>query len=239
MPSRYPPPPGKCIHCLRDPVQRTWDHLFPRAWYPTSTPPDLEKWQVPACVRCNGAYGKLENDLMIRLGMCLDPEKAASSGIVEKARRAMSPRYAKSPKDALARQRTREKFFAQVKPASQAPRETLYPGFANHLSADETGVAISIPAKGLQKLTEKICRGIFYLEDDLFIEPPYNVVHHVVPDLDPIVTILGQFGKIYAREPGLTVCRDVPNDNPNAALFSIEIWGQLKMYASVSDDILP
>jgi hypothetical protein len=238
MPNRYPPPLGKCIHCLKDPVQRTWDHLFPRAWYPTSTPPDLEKWQVPACIRCNSAYGKIENDLMIRLGMCLDPKKAGAAGITQKAQRAINPRYAKNPKDARARQRTRETFLAQAKPASQAPKETLYPGFANHSSADEAGIAISIPAKGLQKLTEKICRGIFYLEDGIFVESPYSVVHHVVSDYDAarIIAVLDQVGKVYAREPGLTVRRAVPIDNPDAALFAIEIWGQLRMYASVSDD---
>lgn len=175
---------------------------------------------------------------MIRLGMCLDPEKAEASGIAEKALRAMSPRFAKNPKDALARQRARDKFLAGMKAASQALRATIYPGFATRIPADEESVAVPIPAKGLQKLTEKICRGIFYLEDATFIEPPYNVVHHVVSEYDaaPLIGMLGQFGKVYAREPGLTVCRAVPNDNPHAALFAIEIWGQFTMYASVSDD---
>jgi len=59
-------------------VSRTWDHVFPRSWYPDNTPKDLEKWQVPACQPCNANYGKLENQLMILLGMCVDPSKAAA-----------------------------------------------------------------------------------------------------------------------------------------------------------------
>jgi hypothetical protein len=238
VPSRYPPPPGKCVHCLKDPVQRTSDHVFPRAWYPKTTLDDLEKWQMPACLRCNGEYGKIENDLLIRLGMCLDPEKAAASGIAEKALRALNPRFGKSPKDALARQSTRDKFIARLKPFSQVPLDACYPGFGpNETSHGSESVGVLIPKEGLQRLVEKICRGIFYLEDRIFIEPPYEVVHHVVHEhvAAPIVAMVNKFGKLYARGPGLTVRRAVADDDRRAALVSIEIWGQLRLYASVSE----
>lgn len=81
------PPPGKCVHCLAEPVLRTWDHVFPKSWYPTSTPANLEKWKIPACETCNREYGTLEHDLMLKIGLCLDPDTQESAGIVEKVLR--------------------------------------------------------------------------------------------------------------------------------------------------------
>ena len=54
--------PGKCVHCLKDVEERNSDHVFPESWYPDSTPPNLEKWQIPSCIPCNSEYGKLEQD---------------------------------------------------------------------------------------------------------------------------------------------------------------------------------
>lgn len=53
------PDKGKCVHCLTDPVDRNWDHMFPKSWYPDTTPENLEKWQIPSCIACNARYGKL------------------------------------------------------------------------------------------------------------------------------------------------------------------------------------
>src|SRR5580704_2378724 len=65
--------PGKCVHCLKDVDARNSDHVFPESWYPDSTPPGVEKWQIPSCIRCNSDYGKLEQDFFVKVGLCLDP----------------------------------------------------------------------------------------------------------------------------------------------------------------------
>jgi hypothetical protein len=44
---------GKCVHCFKDVEGRNSDHVFPASWYPDSTPPDLEKRQIPSCIPCN------------------------------------------------------------------------------------------------------------------------------------------------------------------------------------------
>jgi hypothetical protein len=95
---------------------------------------------------------------------------------------------------------------------------------------------VVLPRRSLQRLTEKFCRGIFHLEGEAFIEPPYEVVHYALHDYlaEPVVNLLNSHGKVYAREPGLTVIRAIPIEDPKTALFSIELWGQIKMYASVS-----
>jgi hypothetical protein len=92
--------PGKCVHCLKDVEERNSDHVFPASWYPDSTPPDLEKWQIPSCIPCNSGYGKLENDFLIKVGLCLDPNDLASKSIVETSLRALTAAAGRNPRDA-------------------------------------------------------------------------------------------------------------------------------------------
>ena len=68
---------NQCVICLKnfnDSIEgdfRTKEHVFPKSWYPESTPNDLEKWKVPSCKRCNNEYSFYEQDLLIRLGLGL------------------------------------------------------------------------------------------------------------------------------------------------------------------------
>src|SRR4051812_3199374 len=73
-----------------DNVDRTWDHVFPRAWYPDTTAPDVYKWQIPSHP-CNRDYGAMEEDLLFRLALCVDPHVPETAGIVQKALRSMKP----------------------------------------------------------------------------------------------------------------------------------------------------
>jgi hypothetical protein len=61
--------PGRCVYCLKDYQSGSWDHVFPRSWYPNTTPQDMEKWKVPSCIPCNHEFSKTEQDLLIRLGL--------------------------------------------------------------------------------------------------------------------------------------------------------------------------
>ena len=92
-----------------------------------------------------------------------------------------------------------------------------------------------MPAESLRRLTKKIVRGIFFLEDNAFIEANYLINFYALAEesAEPIKQLLDQFGKEYAREPGIVVRRAVAEDLPMGALFEIDIWGQFKMYASV------
>ena len=94
---------GKCVHCLNDPVTRNWDHVFPRSWYPDTTPPNIAKWKVPSCLECNRELGIIENDLFVRLAPTLDPALPGSSGLYERARRAIDPASAKNKNESRAR----------------------------------------------------------------------------------------------------------------------------------------
>ena len=95
---------GRCVHCLRDKVELTSDHMFPQAWYPDTTPANLEKWQLPACNECNNRYSKIERDLLNRFSLALDAKHPASAGLVDAALRGMDPNAGHNEKDAAARE---------------------------------------------------------------------------------------------------------------------------------------
>jgi hypothetical protein len=120
---------------------------------------------------------------------------------------------------------------------SQIPETAIYPNFEEKWGRPrEQHVAVTIPAKSVQRLAGKIVRGIFYLEDDKFIEPPFSIDFYPLRDSDswPFTSLLSRFGKTYAREPGIVVQRAVTPEDSISSIFCIEIWGIFKMYAVVT-----
>jgi hypothetical protein len=233
------PPPGKCVHCLKDPVERDWDHVFPESWYPASTPPNTEKWKIPSCIPCNEKYGKLESDFRDRMGLCLDPRNPASESVVLEALRSMDVKAGRDPRDAQRRLQRAKKILSQLLTSASIPQDSVFPGMKLHEHVpDEDRVGMPIPADYFGRIAAKIVRGIFYIEDRKFIEPPYVIDFHTFV-LNNEVTAqfeawLAQHGIIYAREPGLVVHRAVTPDDALTSLFKITFWEQLSMYATVT-----
>jgi hypothetical protein len=232
------PKSGKCVHCLRDPVERNWDHVFPVSWYPASTEPNTERWQIPSCIPCNDKYGKIESDFLIRVGLCLDPYDPASADIVRKALRALDPAAARNPRDQKLRAARRAKMLTEVWTGDAIPTEATIPGMEERWGTprlQQTG--IPIPAEYIRLLVEKVVRGIFYVEDGRFIEPPFAIEHWVLPyDASAAwKNELNRYGQIYKREPGVTVHRAIAEDDKHSSLFEIVFWKQFKMHASVTN----
>jgi hypothetical protein len=229
------PAPGKCVHCLKDPVERDWDHVFPEAFYPSSSPKNQYKWQIPSCVPCNSALGKIEDDFLRRVGLCLDPFSPASRDIALKAFRAHTPEAGKNERDRNARAALRKRVFDQALEAENYPQEAIYPGMGVRSGIPkEDHLPVLIPVETFDRLTEKIVRGIFYVADRKFIEPPFTVESFALdPSVSgPIQELIEKFATTYAREPGIIVRRAVTDDGISS-LFEIEFWGQLKRYATV------
>lgn len=230
------PPPGRCVHCLCAFDELTWDHVLPSGWYPNTTPANLEKWKIPSCLPCNALHAKSEGELLIRLGLCVDPDNPSNAGIVEKVLRALTHSAARDASDAEARERHRQEILMQALEGSAIPERGIYPGFGPHPGegADEQ-VGVPISATALHRLTEKIVRGITYLHDGRLIEPPYQIEFYALDDDDaaPLREVLRRYGQEYQRGPGIAVRRAVPHDEPLSAVYEIEIWRKLKTYAFV------
>lgn len=235
MPKKRPKP-GKCVHCLNTFENLTWDHVFPEAWYPETTMSNLPKWKIPSCPDCNGKYGTLENDLLTRLSISLNPSDPACAGIAKKGMRALDPKYAKNEKDRKFRQAKKKKIFGQSLRGNSIPEEHLYPNFGLHTNIPkQEQVGVPISGDSIARLAEKIVRGIFYIEDERFIEPPYKIESFVLNNEDAqiVIAAVKKFGSLYAREPGINVYRAVSPEDSVSSLFFIEIWERLRLYATV------
>lgn len=231
---------GKCVHCLKDPVERNWDHVFPVSWYPDTTPRNLSKWKIPSCISCNHSLGELEQKFFVLVAKCLDPHDPASSSIVAKAKRATNPEAAKTNADRAARQRLRDYVESQKHPASAVPMTAIYPTLGNRWGLPiEQQQAISIPAEGFRRITEKIARGIFYLEDGRYIESPYSIQFFALNDAgaQPVRELITRFGATYAREPGIVVRRAVTPEDGISSVFEMEFWGQFKTHAAITSNL--
>ena len=201
---------GRCVHCLKEGVERNWDHVFPQSSFPDTTAADMEKWQIPSCVACNDRYGRLERDLIGRLGLALDASNPASAGLAEKALRAINPDAAKSEGDAAARDARAKKILREIYKGEELKGKNVMPGLGERWDRPlEKQLGISIPEESLPAMNDKIVRGITFREDDAFIEPDQKIDFFLVKDEDvkDVKEMLDRAGKEFKREPGLVVRR--------------------------------
>jgi hypothetical protein len=229
------PKPGVCVHCLQE-GERNWDHVFPSSWYPDPSRANEARWKIPSCIRCNSAYGRLEEDFLRRVALCLDPNNPASQGVIARAMRGMEPLSAKSPNDANARATVRQRILADIMKDEEIPREATYPGMGERWGRPiDEQVAIAIPTEYVQRMVEKIVRGLFYIEDKRLIEPEFEIEHLPVHE-EPARALrdaLDRYGKTHARPPGLIVRRAVAEDDVSS-IFEILLWGQFRAFATVT-----
>lgn len=239
MPRR--PTAGQCVHCLKIFDSLTWDHLFPVSWYPNTTPTNLEKWKFPSCESCNNKYGKTEEELLWRLGLCVGCKDARSSGISDRVIQSLNPNYAKTDRERLARQRKREKVIQETeglkKSIKEFPAESILPNFGPQDNLEYSKCSIvPVPVEELRSFGCKLIRGISYICDKSFIGKDYVIDIFFVHDTNSlhVLKLIEKFGKNYYRGPGIRIGRAVTIEDSISSIYAIEIWGKLKIYGTVT-----
>jgi hypothetical protein len=225
----------RCVHCLQHFDRVTDDHLFPRSWYPASTPPDLEKWKFPACLECNREYGKLEERLRLKLAACLDQKDPASAGIWQSVLDSFNPERGRSPLDQHKRKMARQRFLRSLMPVK--------PGMLRHALPEiypdrPIGtLALQVPGRDVYRLGEKLVRGTIHLTERRYIEADQEITISLLKREDgaEILRLVEQFGELYERGPGIRIRKAVAQDGKMNALFVFDIWGQFRLYGSVMD----
>ena len=232
------PTPGRCVHCLRDHVARNWDHVFPLAWYPESTPENVEKWKVPSCVECNSELGRIESKFLSLIALTLDPKAREAQGISQKVFRSLNAESARDEADALARTAAAMRVTTHIY-RGPVTDESVYPTAGGKAArAGSEPIPLLIPAEYFSRITEKVVRGITYIASGRFIEPPHKVRFYALRDDDTNVLklVLDQHGTTLARGPGIVIRTAVTLEDGVSGLFEIQFWGQLKTYAAVTAD---
>lgn len=174
--------------------------------------------------------------MLLRLALTVDPKVPETSGIVAKALRSMKPEAGKNERDRSARAARATRLGAELIDGPVIPLQSVYPGLGERWGRPVgSGIGIPIPASSFRRLTEKIVRGIYFIEHKKFIEPPYVIEFYALSDegAEPVRTLIEQHGSEYARGPGIIVRLAVPEDEPTSSLVEISVWGQFKMYASI------
>lgn len=234
------PPSGKCVHCLSDPVERNWDHVFPVGWYPATTPNNIDKWKAPSCVKCNSELGRVESRFISLIALTLDPRAREAAGISQKVLRSLKAEFARDPADAQARTAAAKRVTGSIYRGPFRP-ENVYPtAGAEAARASPDPIPFVIPVSLFERVTEKIVRGITYVETGKFIEPPLRV--QFFPDgpnmeSSDFVQVIRTHGRTLERGPGIKINYVIAPEDGVSGLFEIVLWGgQMKTYAAVNSD---
>jgi hypothetical protein len=229
------PSPGICTYCLRSSDCLTWDHVLPLAWYPESTPDDIEKWKIPACRDCNEKLGRIEEDLLLKLGLCLEPNFISSLGISHKSLRAVSPHYARNERDRRIREGKRKKLLEEAMHFDKIPEEGFLPHFGPLPWLKYHGYHAFLISEGnLRQYAEKLIRGMSMILDGILLDDGYQFDLHVIResgDREILESFEGR-SKVYHRGLGFIV-RRMTREDCKAWIYAFEIWERLKFYAVV------
>ena len=148
----------------------------------------------------------------------------------------MNPKCAKNPADKQAREKLAKKIGAKLLQGNQIQTSAIYPALGERWGRPAgSGIALTIPENCFRRVTEKIVRGITYMEDTRFIELPHRI-HFYALDSDgsrPLLEAMKLGGTTLAREPGIIVRRVVAPEDGVSALYEIEFWKQFKTHAAV------
>jgi hypothetical protein len=174
--------------------------------------------------------------LLVRLGLCIPPEAAASAGIAKKVLRSLDPSAAKTDKDRKARAADRARVIRELIPFRKPPEEGVLPGLQPEFGTiypDFAGVLI--PSGSLERLGEKVARGITFIRHGTLLGPEYTIRVYVAHDdkVAELRELLQTRGQLFERGPGISVFRAELDVDPLTALYRMEIWSRIPLYAAV------
>lgn len=226
---------GRCIHCRTALTHPTKDHVFPASWYPDSTPPNIQRWTVPSCAKCNHKFGAIEERPFVRFAMCVDPRKQAASGVWNKARRMLGIGVTgPSESEKRIRKALKDEILAKAKPYDGSAEAHVIPGFGPHAGfPNAPQIQIEISAKDVYEVAKKILRGCeYWLADGRIIDPPYELEVYVPREIPEVLMRLLQAGPDHLG-PGCRIRRAVPVDEPMSPIYEILIWDTWKLFFSI------
>ncbi len=226
----------QCTYCLKAirATEATEDHVIARSWFPANTPP-IAKWKVPACNECNNRYGAAEQNTLCRLAWCIDPKDKSLRPIVERARRSIDPKQAKSPRDIMHRFNKRAAILGGVKQIFDPHGPGVLPSFrGNFWEGSRTGIAI--PAGDLEAIVEKWVRGIHFCEFGQPVPAEYEVAVQFVDDDVAAIAFadIMKFAKRIRKGPGVEVLIwHAAEGDRWGTQYAFNIWRQFRAYGSV------
>jgi hypothetical protein len=190
-------------------------------------------------VKCNQEQGRNENELLIRLGLCVGTDRVASLGVSDKALKAIDPSMTDDPVEKHSRILKRNQILTEMRVASDVPPQTFVAGFEPSPRDLASGRhAMPVAVARLKMLGRKLVRGATYvLNEGLYIEEDHTITVLVENRLGASYakTFIDQYGERSHRGPRIMIGQARPAEDRQSALFEILIWGTLALHATVTD----
>jgi len=222
-----------CIFCLARPSEEG-EHVFPKSWYPSTTPPTVQRVVVPVCGICADEFEVAERKFSLPLLTMLDTANPDGASVVETLQRSWQFERAPSLKESVRRIQRHQSIMRQIKykvrsPDNPSPWQFYVPVRSPaglHVMAAPT---LTLEHKVTAKICEKFVRGLHYHElgVPLPIETPIKV--RWPDDLNP------EFRAAYRQlplnsslAPGLRY-RVIRDDKSSFWVFYL--WGQIEFTA--------
>lgn len=181
--------------------------------------------------------GKIENRLLVQIGLCVPPFCRESLGIAHKAMRSLKPECGRDKHDAEFREKSRRTVVKKAVDPTTIPLASILPQFGFHSGVDpskELGVLVS--ATDLKAIGEKLIRGTTWVIDKAYIDTDHSI--HIIfpsdPTAGPFVEDLRRFGTLHSLGPGLSIVRAAADGDCQSGIYLIKIWGRLHMYGCVA-----
>lgn len=230
---------GRCVHCLKEVDEITLDHVLPKAWYPKSNDPS-RKITAPSCLDCNNKLGRIEEDLLLVLSLCLDPNSNLSSGIQKKVLRSINPELGKNDIDRRFRQKRKEALINRIT-LVDTPPISVFPGFGPVEGETYNKYAIiECDTSLLNSFAEKLIRGVVFYIYDSYIDSNLIFKFYFVGD-ELQLGFKEKFGEgqlLIEYKKSFRVIRWVAENDPICGVYFVEIWGKLKFFCLLLPKII-
>jgi hypothetical protein len=230
-------PGARCLHCLQLIEHKSEDHVFPSSWYPETTPSQVQRWKVPSCKKCNNALGKIEKELLLRLGLCIDPAKAEASGISARVLRSFGLGNAgQTAREKELRRKTMERLLREIVPYYDSRKMySPLPGLGLHAGFHPAEqLVIPVSSEMLTRVAQKVVRGCEFKLAGRYVEVPYSIRVYFVeksPELEPLY----RQGSETHLGPGFELNRMQSPEGPIPVLYRALIWGTIPFHAAIDE----
>ena len=176
--------------------------------------------------------------MLIRFGLCLDPDDTASASIVQKAMASINPDLGKTVKESRARQALRVEILRDVQQVDTRPTKGVLPDFGRNWDRGSRHIVL-VPARELHQIIRKWVRGLHYsvserlisaLTEDRRISRHRRSRRCRVPGHRTLRT------SIYQAARGVGHARASATEGKNAStIYHFVLWDQYKVCAAVSE----
>ncbi|MBI5401393.1 hypothetical protein HZB05_01020 [Candidatus Wolfebacteria bacterium] len=229
-------PKERCIHCLKV-RKRTDDHILPKSYYPTSVSSEVRnQWVAPACQKCNNDLGKVEDELLTLLGLCLNRRTAIvspTSSISQKVLRSLNPKTTSDEREKRIREARTRKIVQSIFP-TKGSINGIFPNFGYHAGwTPEEQYGVPIPANLPEKVGRKLIRGIEYKLDNRYINNSFdlNVYFCHEDTIRDVISLIRKNGQKETIAPGFEFYRVA--FERRYFLYEIRIWDKFVVYGSM------